>query len=67
MMLREILHRVEELVDEKIENQTRCLVSGVKPKVHIPLMKRPKCDSLEERIEHYAKRKRIEIVDDETT
>nr|CAG4643292.1 EOG090X083V [Ilyocryptus agilis] len=65
-MLREMLNKIEEKVDIKTENQAICLVSGARPKAHVPLMKRPKCDSLEERIEHYAKRKRIQIVEEET-
>ncbi|KAI5700946.1 hypothetical protein M8J75_004546 [Diaphorina citri] len=33
---------------------------------HIPLMSRPTCESLENRIEHYVKKKRIEIVPGKT-
>nr|CAG4650246.1 EOG090X083V [Sida crystallina] len=67
-MLKEILEELEKLTGSKIENQYQCLIQGVDPKVYTPLMKRAKCgkasfdESLEERIQHYAKRKRIEVV-----
>ncbi|XP_050294650.1 tRNA pseudouridine(38/39) synthase [Anthonomus grandis grandis] len=44
---------------------TEYLVGGVKPKTYVPVMKRPKCKSLEDKIQHYSKRKRIEIVTDD--
>lgn len=35
-----------------------CLTEGVKPKSHKPLLKRGTCSTLQERIEHYAKRRK---------
>nr|XP_022902668.1 tRNA pseudouridine(38/39) synthase isoform X1 [Onthophagus taurus] len=37
------------------------LLQGIKAKNYVPVMKRQKCDSLEDKIKHYTKRKRIEI------
>nr|CAG4649432.1 EOG090X083V [Scapholeberis mucronata]SVE93687.1 EOG090X083V [Scapholeberis mucronata] len=65
-MLREILTELEKLSNCRIESQIKSLVNGIEPKTYVPLLKRQKCESLEERIEHYAKKKRIEIIDDET-
>ncbi|KAJ8975058.1 hypothetical protein NQ317_005775 [Molorchus minor] len=41
-----------------------CLIQGVKSKKYIPVMKRQLCHSLEEKIEHFKKRNRIENIDD---
>nr|SVE77673.1 EOG090X083V [Daphnia lumholtzi] len=59
-MLREMLQSLEKLVGIKVEHQLKGLVQGIEPKTYLPLMKRQKCDSLEERINAYAKRQRIE-------
>nr|CAG4651076.1 EOG090X083V [Simocephalus serrulatus]SVE94307.1 EOG090X083V [Simocephalus serrulatus] len=66
-MLKEMLSELEKLSDVKIENQLKSLVQGIEPKIYLPLMKRQKCESLEKRIEHYAKRKRIEIIETDET
>nr|CAG4637109.1 EOG090X083V [Ceriodaphnia reticulata]SVE73005.1 EOG090X083V [Ceriodaphnia reticulata] len=63
VMLKEMLNNVEKLLDTKVESQLKGLVYGIEPKIYLPLMKRQKCESLEERIEHFAKRKRIEVSD----
>ncbi|KAK3588349.1 hypothetical protein CHS0354_040106 [Potamilus streckersoni] len=42
-----------------IENQSEWLVPGNKPRVYKPLMQRPTCDSLEDRLESLAKRRKI--------
>lgn len=47
---------------QTIKCPSEYLVGGVKAKNYIPLMKRQKCESLEDKIEHYSKRKRIEVV-----
>lgn len=39
--------------------QTSDLIEGVRAKNYIPLLDRQKCDSLEGRIEHYVKKKRL--------
>nr|SVE75194.1 EOG090X083V [Daphnia dolichocephala] len=66
-MLREMLDSLEKLAGIKVENQLKGLVHGIEPKTYLPLMKRQKCESLEERIDAYAKRQRIEIVDTNVT
>lgn len=38
---------------------TRDLLEGVRAKKYIPLMDRQKCESLDRRIEHYVKKKRL--------
>jgi len=63
-MLREMLGQLEELTDTKVTNQSKSLVLGVEAKKYLPLLKRLKCSSLEERIDYYTKRKRIEIIDE---
>ncbi|XP_077300327.1 tRNA pseudouridine(38/39) synthase [Arctopsyche grandis] len=35
------------------------LIQGVRPKTYVPLLKRPTCETLENRIEHYVKKKRL--------
>nr|CAG4634860.1 EOG090X083V [Alona affinis] len=67
-MIGEMLNCLEQLpVESKMENQIKGLLMGAERKTYIPLLKRPTCESLEERIEHFAKRKRIEVVDDTET
>ncbi|XP_076257439.1 tRNA pseudouridine(38/39) synthase isoform X2 [Rhynchophorus ferrugineus] len=41
---------------------TENLLTGVKPKKYVPVLKRQKCESLEDKIHHYSKRNRIEII-----
>jgi len=62
-MLKEMLGQLEGLIDTQVTNQCKQLVLGVEAKPYQPLLQRLKCSSLEERIDHYAKRKRIEIID----
>ncbi|XP_013175986.1 PREDICTED: tRNA pseudouridine(38/39) synthase [Papilio xuthus] len=38
---------------------TDCLLQGVKPKVYTPLLKRETCTSLEEKIEYYKKKRKL--------
>lgn len=64
-----------EMIDSMIESiyeetgvpmamsQTVDLIEGVRAKKYIPLLDRQKCDSLEGRIEHYVKKKRL-VVDE---
>lgn len=44
-----------------VRDQAIGLIEGVRTKQHVPLLKRPKCNSLESRIEHYVKKKRLVI------
>ncbi|XP_028163321.1 tRNA pseudouridine(38/39) synthase isoform X1 [Ostrinia furnacalis] len=55
-----------EKCEERIVAYADCLLQGVKPRVYTPLMKRQTCSSLEERIEHYKKkRKEVDITETE--
>ncbi|XP_060530616.1 tRNA pseudouridine(38/39) synthase [Cylas formicarius] len=47
---------------ESPQNLSQHLLSGVKVKKYIPVLKRQRCDSLETKIKHYSKRNRIEII-----
>lgn len=46
-----------------LKNDSSCLsnilIQEIKAKAHIPLMKRQTCNSLEDKIEHFTKRKKI--------
>lgn len=48
----------------RVSSQSEGLIEGVRAKKYIPLLDRPKCDSLEGRIDHYVKKKRL-VVDGE--
>ncbi|XP_011499598.1 PREDICTED: tRNA pseudouridine(38/39) synthase [Ceratosolen solmsi marchali] len=61
-MTRSMLTNLETLLDDKsvsLNFQTDCLMQGVKRKIYQPLMQRQRCESLEKRIEHYAKKRRL--------
>lgn len=45
----------------EVHSQCDSLLSGPSMRVYRPLMERPLCDSLEERVKHFAKRKRIKM------
>ncbi|XP_058790728.1 tRNA pseudouridine(38/39) synthase [Phymastichus coffea] len=62
-MIKNMLQDLQELTDEKntnIKYQSNCLLQGVESKVYKPLLERETCESLEDRIEHYAKKRRLE-------
>ncbi|XP_043217807.1 tRNA pseudouridine(38/39) synthase-like [Amphibalanus amphitrite] len=59
-MLREMLTELTARHGEQPSAQTRCLTSGVRPRVYTPLLRRPTCDSLEERVDHYVKRRKLD-------
>ena len=61
-MLRRMLGDLEKRKKDgsAICSQVDCLLPGNKPRTYRPLMSRDKCESLEDRIEHYAKRRRVE-------
>ncbi|XP_033642150.1 tRNA pseudouridine(38/39) synthase-like [Asterias rubens] len=46
-----------------ITNQTAFLLLGTKSKSYKPLLQRPVCESLEDRIRHFTKKRRIETID----
>ncbi|KAJ8927470.1 hypothetical protein NQ314_020067 [Rhamnusium bicolor] len=68
-MLKSLNEEYENLRGCKTENNkyfSECLLQGVKSKKYIPVMKRQTCDSLEDKIKHFSKRNRIEIVSSES-
>ncbi|XP_052901942.1 tRNA pseudouridine(38/39) synthase [Anopheles moucheti] len=60
-MIRDMLHELEGLVCFRTVDQAAHLTEGVKSKEYRPLLQRQQCESLENRIEHYAKKRRIEV------
>ncbi|XP_076068711.1 tRNA pseudouridine(38/39) synthase-like [Oratosquilla oratoria] len=44
----------------EFKNQSHILVAGPRAKVYRPLFDRPKCESLEERVDHYVKKNRLD-------
>uniref|UniRef100_A0ABD2XFS0 Pseudouridine synthase I TruA alpha/beta domain-containing protein n=1 Tax=Trichogramma kaykai TaxID=54128 RepID=A0ABD2XFS0_9HYME len=46
--------------EETVCQQSGWLLQGVKSKIYRPLMERDTCESLEERIDHYTKKQRLE-------
>ncbi|XP_026739911.1 tRNA pseudouridine(38/39) synthase [Trichoplusia ni] len=44
---------------DSIMAHSDCLIQGVKAKVYTPLLKRVKCSSLEEKIQHYKKKRKV--------
>lgn len=49
----------DECEQDEIASYAACLLQGVKPKNYTPLMKRPTCSTLHEKIAHYKKRRKI--------
>lgn len=47
----------------EVLSQCDALLSGPTMRVYKPLMQRPVCDSLEEKVKHFAKRRKIEVAD----
>ncbi|XP_012267402.2 tRNA pseudouridine(38/39) synthase [Athalia rosae] len=45
----------------EINSQCDCLLQGVKSKTYQPLLQRTTCETLENRIEHYVKKRRLEV------
>ena len=42
-MIKEMLNSMEQLVELKVENQSKSLLIGAEKKTYTPLLKRPKC------------------------
>ncbi|OXU24382.1 hypothetical protein TSAR_014354 [Trichomalopsis sarcophagae] len=62
-MTRNMLNDLEAFFDDEtshLNHQSDCLLQGVEAKVYKPLMQRDTCESLEDRIEHYTKKRRLE-------
>uniref|UniRef100_A0A182P1V9 Pseudouridine synthase I TruA alpha/beta domain-containing protein n=1 Tax=Anopheles epiroticus TaxID=199890 RepID=A0A182P1V9_9DIPT len=66
-MIREMLKTLHGILEDRfadvapIRDQSILLTQGVRSKEYCPLLQRQRCESLENRIEHYAKKRRIEV------
>uniref|UniRef100_A0A182W9I4 tRNA pseudouridine synthase n=1 Tax=Anopheles minimus TaxID=112268 RepID=A0A182W9I4_9DIPT len=62
-MIREMLKTMQDkcTCDRSICDQSVLLIEGVRSKEYCPLLQRQRCESLENRIAHYAKKRRIEV------
>lgn len=68
-MLRNLNEQHQRIKKNELQNDKylgECLLQGVKSRKYTPIMKRPTCDSLEDKIKHFAKRNRIEVIRGET-
>ncbi|XP_032683103.1 tRNA pseudouridine(38/39) synthase [Odontomachus brunneus] len=62
-MIKSMLLELENLVNRTNTNfQSDCLLLGAQSKVYQPLMKRVTCESLENKIKHYKKKRKFEVV-----
>ncbi|XP_018568246.1 tRNA pseudouridine(38/39) synthase [Anoplophora glabripennis] len=64
-MVRELNEEYLRVKTPELQNDKylgECLLQGVKSRKYTPIMKRPTCDSLEDKIKHFAKRNRIEVI-----
>lgn len=61
-MLKDILNQIANLRAEKDFNfdVSETLIQGVKSKIYKPLMERQTCESLESRLQHYAKKRKLD-------
>lgn len=64
VMIKDMLNNIQSEYPDSLEN---CLSENLLPNLrtrnYTPVMKRPTCDSLEDKIKHFTKRKRIELKD----
>ncbi|XP_052873260.1 tRNA pseudouridine(38/39) synthase [Anopheles cruzii] len=66
-MMREMLATLSSVLKERfdskdpISSQADSLTLGVRSREYCPLLERQRCESLENRIEHYTKKRRIEV------
>lgn len=49
------------IINDELNCLSNQLLPGAKTKIYVPVMKRPTCESLEEKLKHFSKRKKIEI------
>ncbi|XP_025074957.1 tRNA pseudouridine(38/39) synthase isoform X2 [Pogonomyrmex barbatus] len=67
-MIKNMLMELENLVNcVNIDFQSDCLLLGVQSKIYQPLMKREMCESLENKIKHYEKKRKFEVTHSEVT
>ncbi|OWR52307.1 tRNA pseudouridine synthase 3 like protein [Danaus plexippus plexippus] len=50
---------------DRIISHAECLLQGVKPKIYTPLLKRQTCSSLQERLQYYRKKRKVESGSDD--
>ncbi|XP_039479748.1 tRNA pseudouridine(38/39) synthase [Drosophila santomea] len=72
-MIRNVLQQLEALLEEnfkpkeKVQAQVILLQDSVKPRQYQPLLERKRCESLENRIEHFVKKQRLIVKNDTET
>ncbi|XP_064543203.1 tRNA pseudouridine(38/39) synthase [Drosophila montana] len=71
-MIRNVLVQLEELLErnykaQEIQAQAILLQDAVKPRQYQPLLQRKRCESLENRIEHFVKKQRLLVTSDTGT
>ncbi|ALC42430.1 CG3045, partial [Drosophila busckii] len=68
-MIRNVLQNLEQLLKSKFDVEPLCgqvfrLQDAVKPRCYQPLLQRKRCESLENRIEHFVKKQRLVVKPD---
>ncbi|XP_011684907.1 PREDICTED: tRNA pseudouridine(38/39) synthase [Wasmannia auropunctata] len=67
-MIKNMLMKLENCVNcVNTDFQSDCLLLGVQSKVYQPLMKREMCESLENKIKHYERKRKFEVIHTEVT
>ncbi|KAH8238689.1 hypothetical protein KR038_001427 [Drosophila bunnanda] len=70
-MIRNVLLQLEDLLEENfktkenVQEQVIYLQDSVKPRQYQPLLERKRCESLENRIEHFVKKQRLTVKGDD--
>ncbi|XP_011154690.1 tRNA pseudouridine(38/39) synthase isoform X2 [Harpegnathos saltator] len=63
IMIKNMLAELENIANSTNNDfQSDCLLLGAQSKVYQPLMKREVCESLENKIKHYEKKRKLEVV-----
>lgn len=62
-MLKDMLLQISNLKknESKTSDLSESLLQGVKSKIYKPIMERQMCESLENRLQHYAKRRKLDV------
>ncbi|XP_017077137.2 tRNA pseudouridine(38/39) synthase [Drosophila eugracilis] len=72
-MIRNVLQQLETFLEEnfqsteKVQAQVILLQDSVKPRQYQPLLERKRCESLENRIDHFVKKQRLIVKDEAET
>ncbi|KAJ8922599.1 hypothetical protein NQ315_007630 [Exocentrus adspersus] len=64
-ILNEEYHQLKQ-VKQNDKYLGECLLQGTKSRTYIPIMKRKTCDSLDDKIKHFTKRNRIQVLKGES-